>query len=82
LVLSTTLSALWHSELSALYITEGEAIKTGVELLFFGTSDAAFANKLKMHRSLHGLVFKLYGMPIDWKATVRAQSQSQLQKQS
>jgi hypothetical protein len=56
---------------SASYITEGEAIEAGVEPLFFGASDAAFADNLEMRRSSHGFMFKLYGMPIDWKATVQ-----------
>jgi hypothetical protein len=56
---------------SASYITEGEAIEAGVEPLFFGASDAAFADNLEMRRSSHGFMFMLYGMPIDWKATVQ-----------
>jgi hypothetical protein len=58
---------------SALYITagEGEAIKAGVEPLFFSASDAAFADNLETRRSSHGFMFKLYGMLIDWKATVQ-----------
>jgi hypothetical protein len=52
---------------SSLYITagEGEAIKAGVEPLFFGASDAAFANNLETRRSSHDFMFKLYRMPID-----------------
>jgi hypothetical protein len=62
-------TALWTE--SALYITEGEAIEARVEPLFFGASDAAFADNLETCRSLHGSMFKLYGMPTDWKATVQ-----------
>ena len=56
---------------SASYIIDGEAIEAGVEPLFFGASDAAFADNLETRRSSHGFMFKLYGMPIDWKATVQ-----------
>jgi hypothetical protein len=54
-----------------LYIAEGEAIKAGVELLFFSVSNAAFANNLETRRSLHSFMFKLYRMLINWKATVQ-----------
>jgi hypothetical protein len=37
--------------------------------LFYGASDAAFADEVEGRRSSHGYLFKLYGMPIDWKAT-------------
>jgi hypothetical protein len=37
--------------------------------LFYGASDAAFADDVENRRSSHGYLFKLYGMPIDWKAT-------------
>ena len=37
--------------------------------LFYGASDAAFADDAESRRSSHGYLFKLYGMPIDWKAT-------------
>jgi hypothetical protein len=37
--------------------------------LFYGASDAAFADDMESRRSSHGYLFKLYGMPIDWKAT-------------
>jgi len=37
--------------------------------LFFGASDAAFADDEDTRQSSHGYLFKLYGMPIDWKAT-------------
>jgi hypothetical protein len=37
--------------------------------LFYGASDAAFADNVESCRSSHGYLFKLYGMPIDWKAT-------------
>jgi hypothetical protein len=37
--------------------------------LFYGASDAAFTDDVECRRSSHGYLFKLYGMPIDWKAT-------------
>jgi hypothetical protein len=37
--------------------------------LFFGASDAAFADDVESRQSSHRYLFKLYGMPIDWKAT-------------
>lgn len=40
------------------------------EPLFFGASDAAFADEPETSRSSYGFMFKLYGMPIDWKAKV------------
>jgi hypothetical protein len=36
--------------------------------LFYGASDAAFADDGESRQSSHGYLFKLYGMPIDWKA--------------
>jgi hypothetical protein len=36
---------------------------------FYGESDAVFADNVESRRSSHGYLFKLYGMPIDWKAT-------------
>ena len=37
--------------------------------LLYGASDAAFADDAENRRSSHEYLFKLYGMPIDWKAT-------------
>jgi hypothetical protein len=37
--------------------------------LFYGASDAAFADDVESRRSSHGYLFKLCGMPINWKAT-------------
>ncbi|KAI1665786.1 Pol protein [Pyrenophora tritici-repentis] len=37
--------------------------------IFFGAADASFADDLSTRRSLDGYLFKLFGMPIDWKAT-------------
>jgi hypothetical protein len=34
-------------------------------------SDAAFADDLPTRRSSQGYLFMLYGMPIDWKATLQ-----------
>jgi hypothetical protein len=41
------------------------------EPLFYGASDASFADEPETRRSSQGYLFKLYGMPIDWKATVQ-----------
>jgi len=41
------------------------------EPLFFGASDAAFADEPETRCSSQGYIFKLYGLPIDWKATVQ-----------
>jgi hypothetical protein len=38
--------------------------------LFYGALDAAFADDLLTQRSSQGYLFMLYGMPIDWKATL------------
>ena len=43
----------------------------GTEPLFYGASDAAFADDLPTRRSSQGYLFMLYGMPIDWKATLQ-----------
>ncbi|KAI2477479.1 hypothetical protein Ptr902_11104 [Pyrenophora tritici-repentis] len=37
---------------------------------FFGAADASFGDDAETRRSSAGYVFILYGMPIDWKATV------------
>jgi hypothetical protein len=37
--------------------------------LFYGASDAAFADDVESRRLSHGYLFKLCGMPINWKAT-------------
>jgi hypothetical protein len=37
---------------------------------FFGASDASFGDDEETRRLSAGYVFILYGMPIDWKATV------------
>jgi hypothetical protein len=42
-----------------------------LEPLFYGASDAAFADEPETRRSSQGYLFKLYGLPIDWKATVQ-----------
>ncbi|KAF7573279.1 hypothetical protein PtrM4_081840 [Pyrenophora tritici-repentis] len=39
------------------------------EPIFFGAADASFADDLSTRRSSDGYLFKLFGMPIDWKAT-------------
>ncbi|KAI2484853.1 hypothetical protein Ptr902_03793 [Pyrenophora tritici-repentis] len=37
---------------------------------FFGAADASFGDDVETRRSSAGYVFMLYGMPVDWKATV------------
>jgi hypothetical protein len=39
------------------------------EPIFFGASDASFADDPSTRASSDGYLFKLFGMPIDWKAT-------------
>jgi hypothetical protein len=41
----------------------------GPEPIFFGASDASFADDPTTRTSSDGYLFKLFGMPIDWKAT-------------
>jgi hypothetical protein len=65
---------------SALYITDSEAIEAGVEPLFFGASDTAFADNLKTRRCLHSFMFKLYRMLINWKATVQCSVMSDMRQ--
>jgi hypothetical protein len=43
----------------------------GAEPLFYSASDAAFADNLQTRRSSQEYLFMLYGMPIDWKATLQ-----------
>jgi hypothetical protein len=38
--------------------------------IFFGAADASFGDDVETRRSSAGYVFMLYGMPIDWKATM------------
>jgi hypothetical protein len=42
-----------------------------IEPVFFGASDAAFADDPETRRSSQGYIFKLFGMPVDWKANVQ-----------
>jgi hypothetical protein len=39
------------------------------EPIFFGASDASFADDTETRASSEGYLFKLFGLPIDWKAT-------------
>ena len=39
--------------------------------IFFGASDAAFADDVETRRSSQGYVFQLFGMTIDWKSTLQ-----------
>ena len=53
------------------YVVEAEPImKAGIEPLFYGASDASFADDPFTGRSSYGYLFKLFSLPIDWKATV------------
>jgi hypothetical protein len=55
-----------------MYMSSGTGItKADKEPLFFGASDAAFADDLLTRRSSQGYLFMLYGMPIDRKATLQ-----------
>ena len=49
---------------------EEEDPLAGTEPLFFGASDAAFADDAETRRSSYGYLFKLGGMTIDWKASL------------
>jgi hypothetical protein len=49
----------------------GSSPDTRTEPLFYGASDAAFADDLPTWRSSQGFLFMLYSMPIDWKATLQ-----------
>jgi hypothetical protein len=51
--------------------TQTSATKVDSSLpTFFGAADASFGDDKETCRSSAGYVFILYGMPIDWKATV------------
>ena len=39
--------------------------------IFFGASDAAFADDVETRRSSQGYVFQLFGMTVDWKSTLQ-----------
>jgi hypothetical protein len=39
--------------------------------IFFGASDAAFADDVETRRSSQGYVFQLFGMTTDWKSTLQ-----------
>jgi hypothetical protein len=55
-----------------MYTSAGpETTNADTEPLFYGASDAAFADDLPTRRSSQGYMFMLYGMPIDWKATLQ-----------
>jgi hypothetical protein len=50
------------------YVSQADN-KIGTESIFYGASDAAFADDEATRQSSYGYLFKLYGMCIDWKAT-------------
>jgi len=55
-----------------LYNDQVDQINQGdEEPVFYGASDASFADEAETRRSSQGFLYKLYGMPIDWKATVQ-----------
>jgi hypothetical protein len=55
-----------------MYTSTGpEITNADTEPLFYSASDAAFADDLVTRRSSQGYLFMLYGMPIDWKATLQ-----------
>lgn len=61
-----------HGDQSSRTIYMGSSLGgAGTEPLFYGASDAAFADDLPTRRSSQGYLFMLYGMPIDWKATLQ-----------
>jgi hypothetical protein len=61
-----------HGDQSSRAIYMGSSLGgAGTEPLFYGASDAAFADDLPTRRSSQGYLFMLYGMPIDWKATLQ-----------
>ena len=39
--------------------------------IFFGASDASFADDVETRRSSQGYVFQLFGMTVDWKSTLQ-----------
>jgi len=39
--------------------------------IFFGASDAAFADDIETRQSSQGYVFQLFGMTVDWKSTLQ-----------
>ncbi|KAI2478966.1 Pol protein [Pyrenophora tritici-repentis] len=61
-----------HGDQSSRTIYTGSSLGGAkTEPLFYGASDAAFADDLPTRRSSQGYLFTLYGMPIDWKATLQ-----------
>ncbi|KAI1681242.1 Pol protein [Pyrenophora tritici-repentis] len=42
-----------------------------VEPIFYGASDAAYADEPDTRRSSEGYLFKLYGLSVDWKAAIQ-----------
>jgi hypothetical protein len=51
--------------------TQTYATKTdSTTLIFFGAADASFGDDVETRQLSARYIFMLYGMPIDWKATV------------
>ncbi|KAF7568935.1 hypothetical protein PtrM4_113500 [Pyrenophora tritici-repentis] len=48
-----------------------------VEPIFYGASDAAYADEPDTRRSSEGYLFKLYGLSVDWKAAIQKHSPQQ-----
>ena len=62
------ISASGDTPQNSYYLTKPqEAVE---ELIFYGASDAAFADDPE-RKSSQGYLFSLYGLPIDWKAPVQ-----------
>jgi len=62
------ISASGDAPQNSYYLTKPH--EAGDELIFYGASDAAFADDPE-RKSSQGYLFSLYGLPIDWKATVQ-----------
>jgi hypothetical protein len=63
------ISASGETPQNSHYLTKPQAVDQADEI-FYGASDAAFADHPE-RRSSQGYLFNLYGLPIDWKATVQ-----------
>jgi hypothetical protein len=65
------ISALGDTPQNSYYLTKPQ--EAGEELIFYKASDAAFEDDPE-RKSSQGYLFSLYGLPIDWKATVQRQT--------
>jgi hypothetical protein len=62
------ISASGDTPQNSYYLTKPQEARD--DLVFYGASDAAFADDPE-RKSSQGYLFSLYGLPIDWKATVQ-----------